>query len=360
MKQKRYMINGDGLTISQGLGVHRFAAEILKHLDAMLTDQNFEAWVVIPSNREIPYQYQNIQVKKTGVQKNNTISKNLWQQLSFPAFVKRNHGIGIDLTLAIPVWGCRYIAIHDCIVEKYPENFPSKRGRIMRRFYIWRVNRIRKKCEILTVSENSKKDIEELYHIPAERIHVIGNGWDHMQKVQPQEEILKKLKLQEKGYFFSLGSKYRHKNHAWIVQAAAANPQYTFVVSGSSFEPETELAHARKNPDNLIFTGYLEDAQFKALMQHCKAFIQPSFYEGFGIPPLEALSCGARVIAANASCFPEIYENSVCYLNPADGNVDIDKLLKQKTESPEAVLAKYTWENAAKRLAAVLMDGYKK
>ena len=357
MNKKRYIINGDGLTISQGLGVHRFAAEILKHLDAMLTDQNFEVWVVIPSNREIPYQYQNIQVKKTGVQKNNTISKNLWQQLSFPAFVKRNHGIGIDLTLAIPVWGCKYIAIHDCIVEKYPENFPSKRGRIMRRFYIWRVNRIRKKCEILTVSENSKKDIEQLYGIPAERIHVIGNGWDHMKNVQPQEKILKKLKLQEKGYFFSLGSKYRHKNHAWIVHAAAANPQYTFVVSGSSFEPETELSHARKNPDNLIFTGYLEDAQFKALMQHCKAFIQPSFYEGFGIPPLEALSCGARVIAANASCFPEIYENSVCYLDPADGNVDIDELLKQKTESPEAVLAKYTWENAAKRLAAVLMDG---
>lgn len=357
MNKKRYIINGDGLTVSQGLGVHRFAAEILKHLDTMLTDQKFEVWVVIPSNREIPYQYQNIQVKKTGVQKNNTISKNLWQQLSFPAFVKRNHGIGIDLTLAIPVWGCKYIAIHDCIVEKYPENFPSKRGRIMRRFYIWRVNRIRKKCNILTVSENSKKDVEELYHIPAERIYVIGNGWDHMRNVQPKEDALEKLGLKDKSYFFSLGSKYRHKNHAWIVQAATANPQYTFVVSGSSFEPETESEKTQKNPDNLIFTGYLKDAEFKMLMQHCKAFIQPSFYEGFGIPPLEALSCGARVITANASCFPEIYGNSVCYLDPHNGNVNMDELLSQKTESAENVLAKYTWENAAKRLHEVMVRG---
>lgn len=352
--KKRYIINGDALTISEGLGVHRFAAEILKRLDGMIAKEDFEVWIVIPGNRQLPYSYQNIKVKRTGIEKTGTISKNLWQQVSFPLFVKKNQGIGVDLTLALPVWGCKYVALHDCIVEKFPENFPSKRGRIMRRFYIWRVRRIRKKCEILTVSETSKKDIAQLYDIDSDRIHVIGDGWNHMEKVVPETDMTEKLGVKEKEFFFSLGSKYRHKNHAWIVQAAKANPQYKFVVSGASFEPDTENGTGENVPDNLIFTGYLVDSQIKALMQSCKAFIQPSFYEGFGIPPLEALSTGARVIVAKASCFPEIYGNTVCYLDPKDGNVDIEQLLAQKTENPESVLKRYTWDAATLRLYHVL------
>lgn len=67
----------------------------------------------------------------------------------------------------------------------------------------------------------------------------------------------------------------------------------------------------------------------KALILNCEALIQPSFYEGFGIPPIEALSMGKKVIVAKASCLPEIYEGSAIYIDPNNSNVDLNLLMKE-------------------------------
>ena len=88
----------------------------------------------------------------------------------------------------------------------------------------------------------------------------------------------------------ALGSKYKHKNLTWILNAAKKNPEYNFVLTGNdSFSNESEELN-REKVDNVIFTGFVSDGEMKALMLNCEALIQPSFYEGFGIPPIEALS----------------------------------------------------------------------
>ena len=78
-----------------------------------------------------------------------------------------------------------------------------------------------------------------------------------------------------------------------------------------------------------------------------KAFILPSYYEGFGIPPLEALSCGAKIIVSNAACLPEIYGNFAYYIDPNNTNIDLKELLKKNVECPDFLLKKYTYSNAA-------------
>lgn len=72
-------------------------------------------------------------------------------------------------------------------------------------------------------------------------------------------------------------------------------------------------------------------------MQKCKAFVFPSYYEGFGIPPLEALSCGTKIIVSNASCLPEIYADTAYYIDPDNPNVNLNELLSKKIESPNNI-----------------------
>ena len=78
-------------------------------------------------------------------------------------------------------------------------------------------------------------------------------------------------------------------------------------------------------------------------MQNCRAFLHPAVFEGFGIPPLEALSLGAQVAVSNASCLPELYGNTVRYFDPYDYDVDLDELMSRPVEPPQAVLQKYSW-----------------
>ena len=105
---------------------------------------------------------------------------------------------------------------------------------------------------------------------------------------------------------------------------------------------------------NVAFLGYLSDAQVKALMTKCKAFIFPSYFEGFGLPPLEALYCGAPVVISNKTCLPEIYGNTAHYIDPDNTDVDLDKLLSEPVETPDKLLEKLTAQNTAKELYNVI------
>ena len=82
-------------------------------------------------------------------------------------------------------------------------------------------------------------------------------------------------------------------------------------------------------------------------MKHCKLFLHPAVFEGFGIPPLEALSLGAPIALARASCLPELYGDTARYFDPNDYDVDLDALLAQPVAPPAEVLAKYSWDKTA-------------
>ena len=105
---------------------------------------------------------------------------------------------------------------------------------------------------------------------------------------------------------------------------------------------------------NVIMTGYLSDGQVKALLQKAKAFIMPSYFEGFGLPPLEALSCGCPIIISDKTSLPEIYGECAHYIDPDNPDLNLNDLLSESVKSPEEILKKYTLENTAKRMWEVL------
>ena len=261
--------------------------------------------------------------------------------------------VGVDLTLSFPIWGTKFVAIHDCIYESFPENY--KGHEIHRFLYLWKAKRIARnqKKTIITVSNESKKEIIKYYGIHPDRIVVIGNGWEHMNEIGPENSIFDTIGLNRK-FFFALGSKYKHKNLEWILKTAMINPQYDFVLTGNnSFSDEYEKLSANKLP-NVYFTGFVSDGEMKALMLRCEGLIQPSLYEGFGIPPLEALSLGKKVIVSNASCLPEIYEDAAYYIDPFSCSCDLDVLLKTNVNSPDGVLQKHSWKKSAVKLFDLL------
>lgn len=352
---KKIVFSGDWI-LEQAVGIQRYTLQILLELDKMLLNKstNLEIELLIPKDGDWDNPFKKIVVVERG-KISSKVEKHLWQQLTFPLYVITNNAIGIDLAGAIPIWGCKICALHDCIREIYPENF-DRHGLYLKLYYFKAKHVARSpRVHIVTLTHDSQTELQKYYHIPNERIDIVTCGWEHMMSTNIDDSIFDKINIKiNEEYFFSLGSKYKHKNFKWVVEAAKRNPKYKFVITGTGIYSDNEIELKKEIPDNVIFTGYISNEEIKSLMIHCKALIQPSLYEGFGLPPLEALSVGAPIIVSNRSCLPEIYKGAAHYIDPYDYEVDLDKLIAGSVNAPETVLNEYTWAKAASQLLDVL------
>lgn len=348
---KKIVFLGDTLLNDELFGIQRYAYELISQLDNNATQMDYE--FLIPFSAKCNLKFKNIRIVRYGKYKQGF----LWRQFDFPRYVKKNKAVGVDLTLGLSVMGTDIVCLHDCIYEYYPEDFVGLKSKLRRISYLIRARiNVKSAKAILTVSNTSKKEIIKFYKVKEDKIYVIYNAWQHYKRIIPDEQILENLGLEKGQFFFSLGSYLPHKNFKWIVSAAACSRDKLFVVTGSNRINNFKEYVGKRFP-NIIFTGYLPDTQVKALMVNCKCFIHPSLYEGFGIPPLEALSCEADVLISNASCLPEIYGDSAVYFDASDyANIDIDLLLTKKVSDHERekVLQKYTWKSSAYKLQQVL------
>ena len=155
-------------------------------------------------------------------------------------------------------------------------------------------------------------------------------------------------------YYFSLSSNTENKNFKWIYNAARSNQNSEFVIVGGKTSISPKDLRSEKN---IKYLGYQSDERVKSLYRHCKAFIFPSFYEGFGTPPMEAMSVGAKIIISNTSCLPEVYGNSAYYIDPNNSNINIEELIQcNSVVDSETVLKKYSWKNTAQIWVSILRE----
>ncbi|MBQ9494576.1 MAG: glycosyltransferase family 4 protein [Treponema sp.] len=354
MKKRKIIINGE-VYCRNTTGIERVATDMITALDMLFN--NGEAELVIPLNvRETPY-LRNIQL----VQLDYTVSKFfLWEQLPFQSYVRKNNGIALDFGNACPFFAPGAAYLHDIYCELYPYHFVTRRDRLICQYSRIMYRRIAKKAKkIIAVSEFTKQTIINTYHISPDKIHVIYNGIGPSYKsIQPNFSIFEKHPvLKEKDFYFTLGSLSVRKNLKWIAEHAARYPDEFFVVSGTALKSviAQELG-ALRQLKNVLLPGYLSDAEVKALMSRCRAFIFPSLFEGFGLPPLEALSCGAKIIISNRTCLPEIYGDCAYYIDPDRADVNLDALLAKTVAPPDKLLKELTVENASKKLYKIIKD----
>ena len=355
MKNRKIIyINAIGLTGKQFFGIHRNTVQLLYELDKKI--EKGEIVLVIPENRDVSLCFKNILIEKIGKITKIKGSSFIWKNIKFKKYVKKMGGVSVDMLLTLAYSGYDIVSIYDCIVEKFPQNANTFKKKISRLLYIKKIKCNLKKCKfVLTDSESAKNDISKFYKYSLDKIYVIPCAWQHFQNISSDNSILDVYGLTNKNYYFSLGSRYYHKNFKWIACAAKENPNDTFVITGSNLLNSSDNNLEKENIKNLIFTGYLSDSQIKSLMSNCKAFIQPSLYEGFGIPPMEAMSVGARCIVSDRGSLPEVYKNSVYYINPEKyDNINLEEIMSGNIESNDVILNEYSWEKSSDMLFDVL------
>jgi glycosyltransferase involved in cell wall biosynthesis len=347
------IINGDFLCRNL-TGIERFAFEICTRLDAFVKKNAI--LILVPANAENVPDFRNIVVVHS---QHSCRVFPVWEHVFFTAYVLRQGGIPLDFSNVTPLFRPGVVFIHDIYAKLFPEDFSTFRDRLVRLYACAMYHHAAKHARLLiTVSEFSRRQLAETYGIPAERITVINNGWEHFRSVQTDNAVFTRFPCLKPGkYFFTLGSLSRRKNLKWIAMYAEKHPVDTFAVSGKAISgliPE-ELA-TLQTLKNVVLVGYVSDVQVKALMERCRAFIFPSYYEGFGIPPLEALSCGVPVVVSRAASLPELYGNCVHYIDPYNADVCLDDILKQPVEPAEKLLKIYSYDRAARKLYSAIKN----
>lgn len=334
---KKIVINGRFL--SQHItGVQRVAHELVRELDNLAREKKIEVIILAPKNIIFENLYKNIKIKKVGYLKGV-----LWEQLELPFYAIREKGILINLGSVAPIINTGIVDIHDISFRVNPQFF-SKKFSWYYRVLIWILVRTSKK--ILTVSEFSKQEIIKYYKVSEEKIKVIYNSWEHILRINEDFSILQKFNLEKKSFYLAVSSVAPNKNFKYIIELAKLYPEKQFVIAGKkNIKVFGELGV--EDLKNLVWCGYVTDEELKALYMTCKGFIYPSFYEGFGLPPLEAMGCGCEEIyVSNTSCLQEIFGESVVYLNP----YKIEKILKDNLSLNNRVLDKYNWQLSAEKL----------
>lgn len=228
-----------------------------------------------------------------------------------PAYLRRTHAFYVGLASDMLLTRRSVVVLHDI----RPLVMDTDKGFFRFKFWVHCLSTKWFAQRVFTVSDNQRHLISEKLGIPLDKIGITYNGWEHMKNVTPDESIFDKMPGVKKGeYFYALGSLAKHKNFKWIREVARRSPDKTFVVAGGkdlrAFGDDAEA----KDTHNVFYPGYVSDAENAALMKHCKLFLHPAVFEGFGIPPLEALALGAPVALANATCLPELYGLSLIHI----------------------------------------------
>jgi len=303
------------------------------------------------------------------------LGKVWFEQVTFP---RTCHRLGVDLA-HVPYWGSplsptvpTLVTIHDII----PLLLPEYRGSALLRTYTGLVQSAAAKAAlVLTDSQASKQDIVSHLGLPEKRVRVVYLAVDPAFSPHPaphDDAIRAKYGLSDE-YVLYLGSFEVRKNPVGLLQVwtFAEGPLGEFtplVVAGrlpqhSAFAPDPRrIAQALEiNPNTLLFPGPIEEAHKPAVYRGAVCFLFPSRYEGFGLTPLEALSCGVPVVGSNASSIPEVVADAGVLVHPDDTRHMAGALIAITTE-PEtrddlsrralAQAANFSWEKTARKTLA--------
>jgi len=241
-----------------------------------------------------------------------------------------------------PATRCRaVVTIHDCIHLMFPQYLPGSLAHFYARASMW--SAVRKADRVMTVSDASKRDILRFFDIPPEKVEVIYNAIDERFLAEPDEERMERIKQRyqlDHPFLLYVGNIKPHKNLERLVEGfAKARHQglgdVRLVIVGdqlSKYPPLRQAVHRHRLDKDVRFLGFQPYDMLAVFYRLARAFVFPSLYEGFGLPPLEAMACGTPVVTSNVSSLPEVAGDAAVLVDPYDTDSIADGILRVVTD----------------------------
>lgn len=266
------------------------------------------------------------------------------------------------------------VTVHDIGFHRLPKLYKSRQVHIHERA----MKEIAKKAaRIITVSEFSAREMVEAYGIDSRKIAITYNGIDHdlyrpIKDIEAIEDRLRRYQI-PRPFFVAVGRMEAKKNIATLVKSftsfktrrGVGDPYRLVLVGTKGFgyeEIRREIANSAVKSD-IIELGYVPESDMPYILNAAEALVHPSWYEGFGIPPIQAMACGCPVVASNAASLPEVLGDAALYFSPAEpeqlaealGRITNEAGLKHdlRMKGVERA-ARYTWKRTAEQTLPVL------
>lgn len=333
-------INGRFLT-QKITGVQRYAIEIVKCLDKIINEDD-EVIILIPPEKQITF----LELKKIKQKIIGGFKGHLWIQIVLPLYVWINNGELLTFSGTAPIVSPGYWTVHDITFIRHPESFNWKFRLV---YYLTLKIGLNRSKKIFTVSEFSKKEISEYFNTSRNNIIVAYSSANYLLEKKDTKVDISRFGIKKKEYYLSVSSRNRHKNQVYIEKLSRKYSNIKFIIVGGISKSFNEVN--AQNTHNLIYTGYIDDDTLVELYKNAKGFIFPSLYEGFGLPPLEAIIAGCDYIAlSDIEVFRELYSDSAYFFN----NNSVEEFSftefenkKVSKEVRECYIKKYSFENDA-------------
>lgn len=307
-------INGRFLS-QRTTGVQRYARQILIQWDRMLANGeiDFEPYtlsVVTPPGTDGKLSLASITIRPGG-----RLRGHLWEQYDLPRLVRGGCLVGFGNTGPLSVRG-QVVTVHDAAVFDVPESYSVA-------YRVWHRMLLKPLCRragaVITPSRFSRQRIAARCAIDPATIHVIPPAADHILDQPRDDTVLERHGLGDRRYILTVGTQAAHKNVSGVTEAVdrLEDPRLEVVVAGPQaggvFAPT-----GAATSDRVTSVGYVSDGQLRSLYEHAVCFVFASRYEGFGLPPLEAMACGCPVVASDRSAIPEACGDAAVYFDPGE------------------------------------------
>lgn len=209
------------------------------------------------------------------------------------------------------------MTIHDLNHIRFPQYYTI----LHKYYYKYIVKSAAKKCgKILTVSNFSKKEIIDWLKCDEDKVIVTYNGIDDKFRIIEEKEILRKAKIKYKlpdKFILYIGNLKPHKNVETLIKSISLiDSDIKLIINGKPNESLMQIINEYNLKEKVQFIGYVNDEDLPTLYNLSEMFIFPSLYEGFGLPPLEAMACGCPAIVSNTSSIPEVVGDGAFLVNP--------------------------------------------
>ena len=265
------------------------------------------------------------------------------------------------------------VTVYDLALDRLA--LPSRKLLGQRWSFVRTKRTTRRAAKVITISEQSAEDISELYGVPRERIAIVAPAVGPEFYRVDAPGLLRAIKLQygigEGEFLLSGGGSEPRKNIARLVEAFSLLPgrrDLRLVVVGGMTRGSEAIFEAVRRAGlgaSVLFPGHVPLADLRVLYSACVAFVFPSLYEGFGMPVLEAMACGAPVISSNAASLPEVTGEAALLIDPLDVNalagaiarIRDDRRLRDHFHQAGPIRAKaFSWDQSARDLLRIYQE----